>query len=150
MYKTEMIRKFMEKGVPFNEFMGFEIVEFGEGEARMRVAVRPEFTGDPFRPALHGGLISALADTGGGVAVLTCLEEGQMASTVDLRVDYLRPGRVDSDLWAHSRVLRVGNRVAATHTTVYQSDPEKPVATASAVYNVVRLKNGAGLEPGDE
>jgi len=149
-YTTEMIRRFMEKTVPFNDFLGLEIVELSEGEALMRVPVRPEFTGDPFRPALHGGVISTLADTGGGVAVLTCLEEGQMASTVDLRVDYLRPGSVDVDLWAHSRVLRVGNRVAATHTTVYQSDPEKPVATASAVYNVVRLKNGAGLAPADE
>ena len=145
MYTTEMIRRFMEKAVPFNAFLGFEILECENGEARMRVPVRPEFTGDPFRPALHGGVISSLADVGGGVAVLSCLEEGQMASTVDLRVDYLRPGRVDSDLWAHSRVLRVGNRVAATHTTVYQSDPEKPVATASAVYNVVRVKKGSSL-----
>jgi acyl-coenzyme A thioesterase PaaI-like protein len=59
---------------------------------------------------------------------------------VDLRVDYLRPGNVDIDLFAQSKVLRIGNRVAATHTVLYQNDIDKPIATASAVYNLVTEK----------
>ena len=140
MYSNEIIKTFMEKGIPFNNFLGMEVVSLGDGEASMRIPARPEFMGDPFRPALHGGVISALADTVGGMAVFTRLGEGQAASTIDLRVDYLRPGLVDIDLMASSTVLRMGNRVAATHSIVYQANRDEPIATCSAVYNVVRIK----------
>jgi uncharacterized protein (TIGR00369 family) len=113
----------------------------GIGEAIIRIPSRPELTGDPFRPALHGGVISTLADTAGGLAVFTKLEAQHTASTVDLRVDYLRPGNVTQDVIAKSTVIRVGNRVAATQTTVYQDDPDAPVAVAAAVYNVIRVKD---------
>jgi len=112
----------------------------------MRIPQQASLTGDPFRPALHGGVISALADTVGGLAVFTCIDIGRATSTVDLRVDYLRPGRVDADLYAKARVLRVGNRVAATHTVVYHDDPDAPVATAAAVYNVVQLNDVSSKE----
>ena len=103
----------------------------------MMIPGRPELTGDPFRPALHGGVLSSLADTVGGLAVFTLVGRTRVASTVDLRVDYLRPGRVDADLYARAKVIRVGNRVAATHTVVFHDDIDEPIATANAVYNMV-------------
>jgi uncharacterized protein (TIGR00369 family) len=154
---NETLILFMEEKIPFNRFLGMEVVSIGEGEAIMRIPMQPHLTGDPFRPALHGGVISALADTVGGLAVFTRIDLGMAASTVDLRVDYLRPGRVDVDLYARAVVQRVGNRVAVTHTVVYQDDVDAPVATAAAVYNVVQLKNlsqmqsdaQSELDPGD-
>ncbi len=141
MYSDDMLRHFMEQGIPFNAFLGMKVDHIAPGEVIIRIPSRPEFTGDTFRPALHGGVISTLADTAGGLAVFTRLEEFQVASTVDLRVDYLRPGEVDQDLIARSVVIRLGNRVAATQTTVYHTDPDLPVAVAAAVYNVIRLKD---------
>jgi uncharacterized protein (TIGR00369 family) len=140
MHNTDMITRFTEFGIPFNVFLGMQVDEADNGVAVMRIPARPELTGDPFRPAVHGGVISALADTVGGLAVFTRAEEDQAASTVDLRVDYLRPGNVDQDVIAKSTVIRMGNRVAATRTVVYQDDPESPIAMASAVYNVVLIK----------
>ena len=59
---------------------------------------------------------------------------------MDLRVDYLQPGAVDKDIFARARVIRAGNRVAATHTVIYQDDIDKPIATANAVYNMFTRK----------
>jgi uncharacterized protein (TIGR00369 family) len=140
MTQNEELIRYMEQQVPFNRVLGIEITSIEEGSVIMRVPMKPEFIGDPVRPAVHGGVISALADTVAGLAVFTCIEWGRAASTVDLRVDYLRPGRVDQDLFAKATVMRVGNRVAATHTIVYQDDPDAPIATSNAVYNVVHLK----------
>jgi uncharacterized protein (TIGR00369 family) len=134
------LKAFMEDNIPFNAFLGMKVTQMGDGEAEMMVPCRPELTGDPFRPALHGGVLSALADTVGGLAVFTRVGRTHIASTVDLRVDYLRPGNVDADLYARARVLRAGNRVAVTHTVVYQADLDEPIATASAVYNMVTRK----------
>jgi acyl-coenzyme A thioesterase PaaI-like protein len=64
-------------------------------------------------------------------------------STVDLRVDYLRPGSPE-DLVCEAEVVRMGNRVAVMRAHVYSGGlPEagadvRPIATAQGVYNIVR------------
>ena len=57
---------FMEEEVPFNKYLGIKVDELREGFARLFVPFRKEFIGDARRPALHGGVISALIDTCGG------------------------------------------------------------------------------------
>jgi uncharacterized protein (TIGR00369 family) len=131
------IIQFVEERVPFNRFLGIKVCWMGDGEAEMTIPSKPELTGDPFRPAVHGGVISALADMVGGLAVFATVGSSQIASTVDLRVDYLRPGDVNLDIFAKAKVIRAGNRVAATQTVLYQSDFNTPIATANAVYNLV-------------
>jgi uncharacterized protein (TIGR00369 family) len=134
--ESKVLKDFMEYRIPFNVFLGMRVNHLGDGLAEMMIPSRPELTGDPLRPALHGGVISALADTVGGLAVFTQLNKGQLVSTLDLRVDYLRPGAVDQDVVARATVVRAGNRVAATHTVVFQDNFDKPIATANGVYNV--------------
>ena len=138
--ESSILKQFMEERIPFNVFLGMKVEHVDDGVAVMMIPSRPELTGDPFRPALHGGVVSTLADTVGGLAVFTQLGRDRIASTLDLRVDYLRPGVVDEDLYARATVVRAGNRVAATHTVIYQDNEDKPIATASAVYNVVTRK----------
>src|SRR5687767_15609949 len=85
------IRQFMDEAIPFNRFLGMRCSALSRGRAGIVLPAREEFTGDPFRPALHGGVISTLADTVGGLACFTLLEAQDRCSTIDLRVDYLRP-----------------------------------------------------------
>jgi uncharacterized protein (TIGR00369 family) len=140
MYTEKTLIEFMESGIPFNRHLGMKVDHMAPGEVIIRIPTRPELIGDPFRPALHGGVTSALADTAGGLAVFTKIQSDQTCSTVDLRVDYLRPGETTMDLRAKSEVIRLGNRVAATQTVVYQDDIDKPVAIATAVYNIIEVK----------
>ena len=139
MSALEQFVDFIENGVPFNRHMGFKIRMVEAGRCEMYVELRPELVGDPMRPALHGGVISALADTCGGLAVFSRAAADQRVSTVDLRVDYLRPGGIEGELIAASTVLRFGNRVAVTDTLLYHDSVDEPVAKVAAVYNVVRL-----------
>ena len=139
----EMVKRFMEHNIPFNKLLGMKLVSLGPGRAKMELAFRPEFIGDPFRPALHGGVIAALLDTCGGVAVFTTLSgPDDRTSTVDLRVDFLRPGRQEM-LLAQARVVRAGNRVAVVDLCAYHPDAQDtPVATGTGVYNVRRKGDG--------
>jgi uncharacterized protein (TIGR00369 family) len=139
----ERLKHFAEEEIPFNRFLGFKVRELGDGHACIEVPPRPEYTGDVFRPALHGGVISALADTVGGVAAFTLLEKGQRVSTVDIRVDYLRPGSVDKPIIGEGRILRMGNRVAVAEMIIHHGEAAHPIARASAVYNVVRNRNSS-------
>ncbi len=137
------VKAFMEEQIPFNKHLGIRLLELREGEATLEIPYRDALIGDPFRPALHGGVISALLDTCGGAAVFsTFTDVGDRTSTVDLRVDYLRPGRQET-VRAHGRVLRIGNRVAVVHLDAFHPGAEDaPIATGTGVYNVRRAQDG--------
>ena len=144
--------RFFEDQIAFNRLLGMRISSHGDGECRIVIPHRPELLGDPFRPALHGGVISTLADTAGGLAVFTQLDLTQRrVATVDLRVDYLRPGRAE-DLHCDARVVRAGNKVAVAAMVCWQgTGPEDyVVADCRGVYNVVRKVTnfGESLEDG--
>ncbi len=136
----ENLRDFFEVGIPFNRFLGIRLAEFQSGWARLELPFREEFIGDPLRPALHGGLVSTLLDTCGGMAVFTTATEEIRVSTIDMRVDFLRPGGPEL-LVAESKIVRAGNRVAVTDGTAYHpGKKDDPVATCKAVYNIKRAE----------
>ncbi len=131
------LARFFEQGIPLHVWLGFVVAELEPGRCLVRVPFREEMVGDPVRPALHGGVASTLADAAGGLAVFTRLSARHRTSTVDLRVDFLRPGRVADDLWCSAEVLRMGNRVAVASCEVWQGERDHVIAQARAVYNVV-------------
>jgi uncharacterized protein (TIGR00369 family) len=134
-----LVKQFMEEEIPFNKHLGMKVVHLDAGEARLEVPFREEYIGDPFRPALHGGVISALLDTCGGAAVFTTLNDVRdRTSTVDLRVDFLRPGRRET-LIAEARIVRAGNRVAVVRLTAFHPGARaEPVASGTGVYTIRR------------
>jgi len=140
---TDTIKQIVElfnHHVPLHLYLGISITHLEDGFARIQLPYRDEFIGDPRRPALHGGLISTLADTCGGAAVWSKLQPDERVSTVDLRVDFLRPARPES-LVCEATCIRLGNMVGVTEMRVFsESYVERIVATGKAVYNVNRPK----------
>lgn len=136
------LRQVMEELIPFNKVLGVRVVEIDRGHVRLEVPFRPELIGDPLRQAMHGGVISALADTAGGCAVWSGLEEPRArVSTVDMRIDYLRPGRSET-LVAEADVVRIGRRIGVTDMRLFHpSAPGDSIATGKGVYNIVIPKN---------
>jgi uncharacterized protein (TIGR00369 family) len=137
----------MEERIPFNKHMGLKAVALSAGHAVLRLPWANHLIGDPMRPAVHGGVFSMLADTAGGAACFSLLDKPtDRVSTVDLRIDYLRPGVTGGDIFCVADVVRMGNRVAVARMGIYcgtlpePGTPERdqPIATGQAVYNVVR------------
>jgi uncharacterized protein (TIGR00369 family) len=132
---TDMLR-LMEEQIPFNRYLGMRGESVTKGRCILRLPVRPEFVGDPRRPALHGGVLSSLIDTAGGLAAWSDLAPGETVSTVDLRVDYLEPAGLDGDLRAEAELVRRGNRVCHVRIMLFQGDVL--VAEGRGVYNIHR------------
>ena len=130
------VLRVMEEIVPFNRFLGLRGESVSEGRCVLRLPVRGELVGDPRRPAIHGGVISSLIDTAGGVAAWSALGEDETVSTVDLSVDFLEAAGLDGDLRASAELLRKGNRVCHVRVSVTQG--EVLVAEGRGVYNVHR------------
>ena len=132
-----LIRLFHEQ-IPFNRHLDMRVDLLEHGRCRVRVPFAPHLVGDPWRPALHGGVLSTLADTAGGLAVFSTVDPDKMrVATVDLRIDYLRPGKLE-DVLCDAHVVRVGNRVAVSAMTLHHGDPDYVTAEARGVYNLVR------------
>jgi len=131
-------RQLVDQFIPFNRFLGIRFVDAGEGTTRLELPYREEFIGDMRRPALHGGVISTLIDTCGGLAVWTQIDPTDRISTIDMRVDYVHHGRPEM-LVADAQVVRTGNRVGVVDVRVWQpSEPARTVATGKAVYSIRR------------
>jgi uncharacterized protein (TIGR00369 family) len=128
------VLRMMEEFSPFNRHLGIKGDSIEPGHAVLRLPVRPEFVGDPRRPALHGGVLSTLIDSAGGAAAWSALGPGETVSTVDLTVDYLEPGGLDAPLVATARLVRKGNRVCHVRVKVMQG--ARRVAEGRAVYSI--------------
>jgi uncharacterized protein (TIGR00369 family) len=133
----EALAAFFEEGIPFNKVLGVKVDSLTPGRVLLRIPYKPMLIGNPMRPALHGGVISSLADAAGGLAVWSTLDPACSLSTIDLRVDYLRPGR-DQDLRCSAEIVRSGNRVGVSAMALYHEDPSLLVADARGVYNIKR------------
>lgn len=134
----EALRQLVEGLIPFNKFLGMRVTALEKGRVRLELPFREEFIGDPMRRALHGGVVSTLADTAGGIAVWSEIDDVRgRVSTIDLRVDYLRPGQPEL-LVAEATVVRRGNRVGVADVRLFQpSKEDETIATGKGVYNVV-------------
>jgi uncharacterized protein (TIGR00369 family) len=134
----EVLKRVMEELIPFNRFLGVKATLAEAGLVRLEIPFREELIGDPMRPALHGGVLSMLADTAGGAAVWLGVEdERARVSTIDLRIDYLRPAKLET-LVAEAKVVRVGNRVGVADVRLFQpSAAEGTIATGKGVYNII-------------
>jgi uncharacterized protein (TIGR00369 family) len=140
--RPDVLKQVMEEMIPFNRYLGVRVTEARSGFARFEVPFRDELVGDPLRPALHGGVLSALADTTGGAAVWVSIDdERARISTIDLRIDYLRPARL-ATLIAEATVVRLGNRVGVADVRLFHTGEGETVATGKAVYSIV-VKKGA-------
>jgi uncharacterized protein (TIGR00369 family) len=139
-----LLRQVMEEFIPFNKFLGVRVVRVERASVRLELPWRDEFIGDPMKRAIHGGVISTMVDVAGGMAAWSALEDPMArVSTVDLRVDYLRPGKTHAVL-ADGVVVRLGGRIAVTDMKIFHPGAEgEPIATGKGVYAVKVLKQSS-------
>jgi acyl-CoA thioesterase len=76
---------------PFVLFMGVEVPELGVGYARFTLEIRPDFHNS--QGFLQGGVIAALADEAVAYALFSLVPEGEMISTVEMKINFLAPAQ---------------------------------------------------------
>jgi uncharacterized protein (TIGR00369 family) len=139
----KLVATIIAEHVPFNKVLGLEVESADPAAPKLRFAMRPELIGNTRRGILHGGVISAVLDVTAGFAVMLALGkqpglgeklEFPNIGTIDLRIDYLRPGR-GKHFIATGRVVRLGNRIAVTHMELVNDEGEL-IATGGAAYVV--------------
>ena len=122
--------------VPYARFLGLEAALAGD-ELVTTMRFAPHLIGNPTLPALHGGTLGALLESAAIFELLWRSETIVLPKTITITVDYLRSGAA-ADTHAVASITRQGRRVANVRVTAWQTDRASPVASAHAIFLVMR------------
>ncbi|AFK51974.1 MAG: PaaI family thioesterase [Tistrella sp.] len=120
----------LNQAVPYARFLNLT-ANLVEDELVFRMGYRPEHIGNPVLRALHGGIIGSLLETAALSHVTWEMSQVRVPKTITITIDYLRSGRA-VDTYATSRITKMGRRVVNVHTTAWQEDRARPIASAIA------------------
>jgi uncharacterized protein (TIGR00369 family) len=142
-----VIKELYAQHIPFHQVLGVEVTKLDLSGVELQVQMKPELVGNPFFQILHGGVTASLLDAAGGMmAMATVVAESedlspehlqrrlQKLGTIDIRIDYLRPG-LGQTFRATARVVRKGNKVAVTRMEMH-NDAGEEIALGTATYMV--------------
>ncbi|KJY97945.1 thioesterase family protein [Pseudoalteromonas ruthenica] len=133
--------------MPFNQLLAMEIKELDGESASIELPWSSQLIGNPQQQILHGGVISSLLDTVGGLlaaaSVIDKFGPAEMLSaqsrlatlgTIDLRTDYLRPGKGERFI-ATAMLIRSGNKVCVCRMELH-NDQGVQIAYGTGTYLV--------------
>ena len=121
---------------PISKTLGMKIVAAGGGRASMKLRVGKKFH-NPMG-TVHGGVMTDLADAAMGIAAMTTLGAGESFTTLELKMNFLRPV-VEDELRADARVLHRGRTIALVES-VLRNGRGKVVARGIATQMILRVQ----------
>ena len=106
---------------PIAVLLGMWISEVSEG----RVVFALEAAEYHYNPlgTVHGGVLATLLDSAMGCAVQSTLSAGTSYTTLELKVNYLRPVTTKTGmLYCEGKVIHVGGRIATAESRLTDAD----------------------------
>ena len=127
-------------GMRVGKLIGFKLTEVGDGRAVVTLEAGPQHT-NPMG-TLHGGILCDIADAAMGIAYAATLDEGETFTTLELKINFLKPVRTGR-LVATGRVVKGGHTVGLVECDVVD-DKERLVARASSTCMTLRGEEASG------
>jgi acyl-CoA thioesterase len=118
---------------PFIADLGMRLDRAADGEAEVSVDIPPRLTNRV--GGAHGGVIASVVDVVMAQAIRTRLPKGRLVATVEMKVNYLAPGR-SATIRATGRTLRVGGTLGTATAEVFDGDGAL-LAVGSGTYRVL-------------
>ena len=140
-----VMTEYFNEQIPFNKVLGVKVDAMSSESVSASLQMREELLGHYARRMLHGGVIASVIDITGGLSAVMSIKEDttddnpktrrEMAdrvSTIDLRVDFLRPATGERFV-AKAYPLRTGKRIAVIRTEL-RNDQDNLVAVGTSTY----------------
>lgn len=120
---------------PFVAYTGIRF-SYENGEIYGKFLLEPHLIGNPKFEILHGGMTATILDTIGGLVGMFEIykrhqgtfeeqtKKVQRLATVDLRIDYLAPGR-GKEFTATAEVIRLGRKGCTTRMVLVNDEGKK-------------------------
>jgi len=118
---------------PFREAIGVEVREAGGGRCLLRLPAS-EMTLNALG-IVHGGALCTLADAAFGTALRSVLKPGDVSATIEMKINFIAPGR--GDLFARAEVVHVGGTTAVLEAEIRDGSRDL-VAKALSTFHIKR------------
>jgi uncharacterized protein (TIGR00369 family) len=129
-----------EVAAPVAELVGFRPTLIEAGKAVFELEAGPQHA-NPMG-TLHGGVLCDVADAAMGVAYASTLADGESFTTLELKINFLRPFR-HGTLVATARMVKTGRTIGLAECDV--TDPEgRLIARAMSTCMTLRGESGEG------
>jgi uncharacterized protein (TIGR00369 family) len=119
---------------PVAELIGIEVVEGGQGETVFRLEAEERHS-NPMG-TIHGGILCDLADAAMGMAFFTTLDDGETFTTLELKINYLRPFWTGT-LLAYGKVVSKGKTIGLTECRIVDEN-DRLIAHATSTCMALR------------
>jgi len=123
------ISEALGRKIPFATHLGVELLERGDGRARLRLTLRPELMNSFEAP--HGGVVMTLLDIAMAVAARTRDPDAVGAITIEMKTSFIGPG--NGTLLVDGVCLHLGKSVAFCEARAHDAEG-KLAATASGTF----------------
>ncbi len=143
----ETLKHYYLEWLPFNKVLGVRIdhLDYDTGKAVTSFPLKPDLIGNSTAGILHGGVTAAVIDLTGGLSALVCCAKAHIhlspeqiqeklvsSATIDMRVDYLRPGKGDM-FTCTSLPIKAGSRIVVCRIDLV-NDKDQDIAAGTATY----------------
>ena len=125
---------------PAAELIGFRMISYSDGESRFEMDAGRRHH-NPMG-TVHGGILCTLADSAMGMAFASTLGAGETFTTLEIKVNYLRPV-FEEKLFAAAKVVHRGRTVGMVECDV-TTENGKLVARAVSTCVVLRGEMAEG------
>ena len=113
------------------EFLGFRLVEWKDGFARLEVPIRPEHRNTV--GYLHGGVISSLLDIAGAVCGSYGIANEMVSVTVNLNTTFMSPHQ-GSLAVAEGEIIRATRTLFYAQSKLFDPDNNRLCAMATGTF----------------
>ena len=118
-----------EEPPPISKLLGFRMIDADDGRVVFAMEIEERHTSPP--GSVHGGVLCDVADAAMGCAYGTLLDAGETWTTVELKINYLRPVWPGARITAEGRVVNAGRTLALTECDVRDADGKLVARAAS-------------------
>ena len=122
---------------PAWRWLGIGLVDLGEGSAVVEMTTSEDMANHA--GFVHGGMITALADSAMGRSLRTLKPGVARAMSFDLKLTFISAAKIGETLRATGNVVHAGRRTAVTECRV-EGPGGRLVATASGTFAITREK----------
>ena len=118
---------------PFADLLGFSVTSRGNGSSECEIQLQQEHM-NPHGIA-HGGVVFSIVDTGMGAAVASTLQAGEICSTIEIKINYMRPA-IAGKLICFTEIVSKGKRTAVVESRVLDEN-EKEICRALGTFMII-------------
>ena len=141
MVENRLRTSFAKQGLM--RLFGAELTRIAPGQVEISLSPKPELSQQ--HGFVHGGALTAIADSAAGYAALSLMPANRGVLTTEMKINFLAPAGGDRII-ARGKVLKAGRTLTLVQTEIFTvtADQEKLIAFLTATF--MTMENRDGIE----